>query len=131
MINIGAFASGAVLEQCSSSCRETESSRLTERPTRFALVMWYADTDVMHTRAQIDARTHTHTLPTPHAQRSLARKARTNRSVSWIWQVFAGLGETREITGPTNGANAELFFWNVGAAMDHDVDETADCTAVA
>ena len=71
MINIGAFIASGAVEQCSSSCRETESSRLTERPTRFALVMWYADTDDMHTRAQIDARTHT---PTPHAPRpTLAR----------------------------------------------------------
>ena len=46
-------------------------------------------------------------------------------------QVFAGLGETREIEGPTNDANAELFLWNVGAAMDFDVDESADCTAIA
>lgn len=45
-------------------------------------------------------------------------------------QVFAGLGETREVLGPQNDANAELFFWNVGAAMNFDVDESADCTVV-
>ena len=41
--------------------------------------------------------------------------------------VFAGLGETRHIAGPTGEASAELVLWNVGVAMDFDVDEAADC----
>ena len=56
--------------------------------------------------------------------------ATTRRWNCHALQVFAGLAETREIKGPTNDANAELFMWNVGAAMDHDVDESADCTPI-
>ena len=45
--------------------------------------------------------------------------------------VFAGLGETRHVQGPSNAASAELVVWTVGVAMDHGVDEAADCTALA
>ena len=44
--------------------------------------------------------------------------------------VFAGLGETRHVQGPSNAASAELVLWTVGVAMGHGVDEAADCTAV-
>ena len=45
--------------------------------------------------------------------------------------VFAGLGETRHVQGPSSAASAELVLWTVGVAMDHGVDEAADCTALA
>ena len=39
-----------------------------------------------------------------------------------------GPGSTRQT--PSNAASAELVVWTVGVAMDHGVDEAADCTAV-
>jgi mannose-6-phosphate isomerase-like protein (cupin superfamily) len=42
--------------------------------------------------------------------------------------VFAGLGETRHLAGSANQGTAELVLWNLGVAMDHDVDEATDCT---
>jgi quercetin dioxygenase-like cupin family protein len=48
--------------------------------------------------------------------------------------VFAGLGEARQLAGPREGAKAkereELVLWNLGVAMDHHVDEAADCSSV-
>ena len=45
--------------------------------------------------------------------------------------VFAGLGESRYLAGPTGAASAELVLWNVGVAKDQTVDETADCNGIS
>eukprot|EP01043_Picozoa_sp_COSAG02_P006000 COSAG02_NODE_167_length_31944_cov_19.552237_7_plen_419_part_00 len=45
--------------------------------------------------------------------------------------IFAGLGEARQIAGPADGGPSdreELVLWNLGVAMDHHVDEAADCS---